>query len=113
MEKILYFQCNDWHPTPEEASKFIDHIDGDVFASEDNKYDIAAAKEWIKNNELCVNIDVYDMSCQYWVTCKESWLEMFFPESLPYANELPIDDSIFGDGKFYLKYEERDDSRRY
>lgn len=26
---------------------------------------------------------------------------------LPYANELPIHDSLFGDGKFYLKYEER------
>lgn len=45
------------------------------------------------------------MSCQYWMTCKESWLEMFFPELLPYANEVSIDDSIFGDGKFYLKYE--------
>ena len=78
MEKILYFQCNDWHPTPEEASKFIDHISGDLFASEDDKYGIDAAKQWIKNNELCVNLDVYDMSCQYWVTCKESWLEMFF-----------------------------------
>ena len=32
---------------------------------------------------------------------------MFFPELLMYANEVPIDDSIFGDGKFYLKYEER------
>ena len=32
---------------------------------------------------------------------------MFFPELLMYANELPIDDSIFGDGKFYLKYEKR------
>ena len=106
-DKILYFQCNDWHPTPEEASKFIDHISGDLFANEDDKYGIDAAKEWIKSNELCVNLDVYDMSCQYWVTCKESWLEMFFPELLMYANEVPIDDSIFGDGKFYLKYEER------
>ena len=77
-DKILYFQCNDWIPTLEEASKFIDHIDGDVFAYEDNKYDIAAAKEWIKNNELCVNVDVFDVCCQYWMTCKESWLEMFF-----------------------------------
>ena len=33
--------------------------------------------------------------------------DVFFPELLPYANELPIDDFIFGDGKFYLKYEER------
>ena len=44
-DKILYFQCNDWQPTPEEASKFIDHIDGDVFASEDNKYDIPCIAE--------------------------------------------------------------------
>ena len=65
MEKILYFQCNDWHPTPEEASKFIDHIDGDVFASEDNKYDIvfgeiadgtiANVANRIKNNDLNIN----------------------------------------------------------
>ena len=106
-DKILYFQCNDWLPTPEEASKFIDHISGDLFDNEDDKYGVNTAKQWIKNNELCVNLDVYDMSCQYWVTCKESWLEMFFPELLPYANEVPIDDFIFGDGKFYLKYEER------
>ena len=68
---------------------------------------IDAAKQWIKNNELCVNLSIFDMSYHYWVTCKESWLEMFFPELLLYANEIPINDSIFGDGKFYLKYEER------
>ena len=32
---------------------------------------------------------------------------MFFPELMLYANEIPIDESVFGDGKFYLKYEER------
>ena len=106
-DKILYFQCNDWRPTPEEASKFIDHINGDLFATEDNEYGIGAAEQWMKNNELCVNCDVYDMSCQYWVSCKESWLEMFFPELLPYTNEVPIDDSWIGDAKFFLKYEEK------
>ena len=34
MEKILYFQYNDWYPTPEEASKFIDHISGDKVTDE-------------------------------------------------------------------------------
>ena len=106
-DKILYFQCNDRQPTPKEASKFIEHIRGDLFANEDDRYGIATAKQWIKNNELCVNLYVYDMYYHYCVTCKESWLEMFFPELLMYANEVPIDDSIFGDGKFYLKYEER------
>ena len=52
MEKILYFQCNDWHSTPEEANKFIDHISGDLFANEDDKYGIEAAKEWIKSCEF-------------------------------------------------------------
>ena len=106
-DKILYFQCNDWHPTPEEASKFIDHISGDLFANEDDKYGTVAAKEWIKSNELCINCNIHVMSCQYYVTCKESWLEMFFPELLMYANEVPIDDSMIGDAKFFLKYEKR------
>ena len=48
MEKIFYFKCNDWHPTPKEANKFIDHISGDLFANEDDKYGIDAAKQWIK-----------------------------------------------------------------
>ena len=106
-DKILYFQCNDRQPTPKEASKFIEHIRGDLFANEDDRYGIATAKQWIKTNELCVNLYINDMSYYYWVTCKESWLEMFFPELMLYANEIPIDESIFGDGKFYLKYEER------
>ena len=106
-DKILYFQCNDRRPTPKEASKFIAHISGDLFANEDDIYGIDATKEWIKTNELCINLYVNHMTYYYWVTCKESWLKMFFPELLPYANELPIHDSIFGDGKFYLKYEER------
>ena len=79
----------------------------DLFANEDDMLGIDAAKQWIKNNELCVNLSIFDMSYHYWVTCKESWLEMFFPELLLYANEIPIDDSTFGNGKFYLKYEER------
>ena len=64
-DKILYFQCNDWHPTPEEASKFIDHISGDVFTNEDDKYGIDAAKEWIMNNELCINLYVKYMTYYY------------------------------------------------
>ena len=32
---------------------------------------------------------------------------MFFPELIMYANEVPIDDSMIGDAKFFLKYEER------
>ena len=106
-DKILYFQCNDRQPTPKEASKFIAHIRGDLFSNEDDRYGIATAKQWIKTNELCVNLYVYDMYYHYCVTCKESWLEMFFPELMLYANELPITNSLFGDGKFYLKYEER------
>ena len=78
MEKILYFQCNDRRPTPKEASKFIAHIRGDLFANEVDMLGIDTAKQWIKNNELCVNLSIFDMSYYYWVTCKESWLEMFF-----------------------------------
>lgn len=112
-DKVVYFQCNDWMPSPEEAARFIDHINGDLFESDDNKYGIDGALQWIKDNELCVNTDTYDMSCQYWVTCKESWLEMYFPEMMEYAHDVPMDESIFGDGKFYLKYEERNYGSHY
>ena len=44
-DKILYFQCNDRQPTPKEASKFIEHIRGDLFANEDDRYGIATAKQ--------------------------------------------------------------------
>ena len=69
-DKILYFQCNDRQPTPAESSKFIAHIRGDLFANEDDIYGIDATKEWIKTNELCINLYVNHMTYYYWVTCK-------------------------------------------
>ena len=47
-DKILYFQCNDLYPTPKEARKFIDHISGDLFASEDDTHGDDTAEQWIK-----------------------------------------------------------------
>lgn len=107
---VVYLQCNDWCPSPAEAEKFIyDYLEG-YHDSIDNPNAVLKTQEetetWIKENDLCINTEIYDMSIQYWVTTTKEWLEDNFPELLPYASEEPKDYMFEGDKKYFLKYEE-------
>lgn len=112
-ETIVYFQCNDWVPSPEAASKFIyAYLEGSLYYKE-QPFDFEVVTkttdeehDWIKKNRLCINVDVYDQSLQYWVTTTKEWVEENFPELLPYVSEEPKDDMFKGDKKYYLKYTE-------
>lgn len=108
---VVYFQCNDWEPNPEESSRFIyDYLEGSMYANDKNSTSVNKTPEeeitWMKANDLCVNVDNYDMSLNYWVTTTKEWLEENFPELLPFASETPQSFMYEGDEKYFLKYTE-------
>lgn len=106
---VVYFQCNDWEPYPNEAERFIyNYLEGSIYANEEgfnavNKT-IDDELKWIEANSLCINCDSYDQSVQYWVTTTREWLEENFPELVEYASEEPQDYMYKGDKKYFLKY---------
>lgn len=107
---VVYFQCNDWSPSPKEAENFIyNYLEG-YHDSIDNPNAVLKTQEevdtWYKENDLCINTEIYDMSLHFWVTTTKEWLEDNFPELLPYASEEPKDYMFKGDKKYFLKYEE-------
>lgn len=108
---IVYFQCNNWTPYPEEASRFIyDYLEGDFCSEDPDSTSVLKTPEeidkWIRENDLCINQDLYDMSNQYWVTTTKEWLEENFPELLGVASEIPEDDLWVGDHMNFLQYRE-------
>lgn len=64
--EIVYLELNNWIPSDNEMGmiEFLDRID-------DNE---------VREAEVCVAYTVWDLSLNYWVTCKRSWLEKNFPE---------------------------------
>lgn len=99
---VVYFQCNDWNPYPDAAYRFIyDYIEGPVYAEHESSVIKSRDEQdkWIKENDLCINSDIYDMSIEYWVTTTKEWLAENFPELLQFAMEEP-------DDEWFLKYEE-------
>lgn len=108
---IVYFQCNNWEPYPEEAERFIyNYLEGSVYVHvKDEQFNVVNKTieeelAWIKSNDLCINCDIYDQSVQYWVTTTKEWLEENFPELVEYASEEPQDYMYKGDKKYFLKY---------
>lgn len=104
---IVYFQCNDWDPCPEEAERFIyNYLEGYLYPEEETTVckTLEEVDKWERENELCIHFTTYDMSVNYWVSCKKSWLEQNFPELLPDASEEPEDFMWKGDKKFFPKY---------
>lgn len=97
---IVYLQCNDWSPSPEKASRLIyDYLEGSIYDKNSVIKTVEEKLEWVKTNKLCINTDIWNMSIQYWITTTKEWLELNFPELLPYCSETPDDD-------YYLEYTE-------
>lgn len=106
---VVYFQCNNWNPYPEEAGRFIyDYLEGTLYTNYEQCNPVNKTEQeclnWIKSNDLCINCDIYDQSVQYWVTTTKEWIKENFPELLEYASEEPQDDIYEGDKKYFLKY---------
>lgn len=101
---VVYLQINDWNPYPKESKRLInDYLEG-LINIEDESIGAQPLYDWIKENKLCINQDVYDQSLQYWITTTKEWLEENFPELLLFANEEPKDDCFKGDRKWFLRY---------
>ena len=96
---IVYFQCNDWEPTPVESERFINEILENKEFKTPNEY-----FNKMKENRLCVNVDAYDMSGNYWITCSKSWIHENYPELDKIVSDEPYDLIYEGDRKYFLKY---------
>ena len=102
-DKIVYFACNNWHPSPKEADRLIyEHLEKDVEVKESVEY----FENFIKENKLCVNMDVVDMSVSYYITAKRSFFEKKFPELIEYVKEEPYNFLWKIDKKLFLEYKE-------
>lgn len=102
-DKIVYFACNNWHPSPKEADRLIyEHFEKDVEVKESVEY----FENFIKENKLCVNMDVVDMSVSYYITAKRSFFEEKFPELIKYVKEEPYNFLWKNDKKLFLEYKE-------
>lgn len=78
MEEIIYFSVNNWfygvhYPPTENFEKWLRN-DGNLAFTND---------EWCKNNKLCVNYGIIDMSVNFTVSAPKSWVEKNCPELLP------------------------------
>ena len=77
MEEIIYFELNNWfcgrdYPNDEP---FISWLSDDCHQKfRDN--------DWVTKNELCVVFQILDMSQNYLITAKKSWVEENCPKLL-------------------------------
>ena len=108
-DKIVYFACNDWYPEPKEAYNICyNYLGSYATANEDkvvNKTPEDAVK-WVEDNKMCINCDIVDMSCSYYITAPKKVFETYFKELLPYIKSEPYDFLFKGDKQIFLEYKE-------
>lgn len=78
MEEIIYFSVNNWfcgehYPPTENFKKWLGDDCNLAFTND----------EWCRNNKLCVNCGIIDMSINFTVSAPKSWVEKNCPELLP------------------------------
>ena len=108
MDKIVYFACNDWNPTPKEADNICyNYLMSYSSVNKDIVYKtIEDCEEWMKDNKICINVDIVDMSSSYYITAPLNVFEKYFKELLSYVKEEPYDFMFIGDKKFFLEHKE-------
>lgn len=84
-DEVVYFEFNSWSadywPDGEPYISWI--IYGrEKNNDEDDESTIFDDEDWVKENELCVLINPLDMSLNYSVTAKKSWVEDNCPNLL-------------------------------
>jgi hypothetical protein len=109
MEEIVYFACNDWHPTPKEADNLCYRY-LEPFTIEDTSKLVNKTSdevdEWVLKNKMCINCDVIDMSISFYITAPKSVFETYFKELLPFIKTEPYDFLFKGDKQIFLEYKE-------
>jgi len=109
-ETVVYLQINNWTP-PENQERFLScYLEGSL-TDWDVEYPegvvchtVDEEEQWMVDNKLCINNDVYDMSSHYWITTTKEWIEKNFPELLCDASETGKDWLYKNDRKYFLKY---------
>lgn len=70
---MVYFELNDW-TCPEEYDN--------LACFNEDEPPLLLTEEYVKDNELAVWFDVYDMSLNYCVTAKDEWVKKNYPNLL-------------------------------
>ena len=106
-DKIIYFELNNWMVVDDypDAEPFISWMDDTYDRDEGNSWirDPKDFAKWCQDNELCVVYSLIDMSCNYCVSAKESWVKENCPELLTKYTEFirePEDEEEAPYGRF-------------
>lgn len=86
MEEIIYFELNNWFPVE-------DYPNAEPFITWCSDYYLDN-EQFVKENELCVVRSVIDMSANWCVTAKRSWVEKVCPKLL--SNETTSTEFVKG-----------------
>jgi len=112
-ETVVYIQMNNWHKRDCNKRFFYCYLEGALSTMNGINVEYPEGivcktsdeeEQWMIDNKLCINNDVYDMSSQYWITTTKEWVERNFPELMPYVSEDPEDYMYKNDRKYFLKY---------
>ena len=76
-EEYVYFELNNWWPGScyPNVDPFKTWCGNDLCLSFEDE-------DWVKENQLCVVSDLVDMSINWCITAKKSWVEKYCPELL-------------------------------
>lgn len=109
MNDIVYFACNDWHPDPKESYNICYNYLGSYSGCKEDEIvnkTIDESEEWVKNNKMCINMEIVDMSTSYYITAPRKVFETYFKELLPFIKDEPYDFLWIGDKKCFLEHKE-------
>lgn len=108
MEDIVYFACNDWNPFPKESDNICYNYLSSYKPLDENVINksVDDSQQWLIDNKICVNLEVVDMSCSYYITAPKKVFETYFKELLPLIKNEPYDFLWIGDNKQFLEYKE-------
>ena len=105
---IVYFACNDWNPNPKESMNLCYNYL--MSYNPDNKdivnKNLEETEQWLKDNKICINCEVVDMSVSYYITAQRKVFETYFVELLPFIKNEPYDFMWKGDNKCFLEFRE-------
>lgn len=109
MNDIVYFACNDWHPDPKESYNICYNYLGSYTSCKEEEIvnkTIDESEKWVKDNRMCVNWEIIDMSTSYYITAPRKVFETYFKELLPFIKNEPYDFMWIGDNKCFLEHKE-------
>lgn len=76
-ENYVYFELNNWTP----GSGYPDEEPYKTWIGDDMNIKFND-EEWVKKNKLCVVRDIIDMSVNFCITAKKSWVDNYCPSLL-------------------------------